>query len=346
MPKPNLSIKTGHIFIGLAVVMGLATLGVMNGGKEEAPKKAVAQVETQDVVVPLVPINQGETLASSDVTVVKWPAAFLPKGKVFSNAFELVGRVAKQDLFPGEPIFNQKVSGGETHGGLTANIPKGMRAITIAVTEVKGVAGFVKPGDRVDVLTTFELDKAGAQASRKTKTVLQDLLVLASAQTMVDDNKYQIDTPSGVIKGEATTTSGVKGASSSGENASDASAPSVSPEQKALDRDKEKTDAEKAARLVSSVTLALTPEQAEMLALAEESGSLRLSLRSDADHSIAKLNGVNSEKLLGDPEPPPMPVFTPPPRVAPPPMPMPMASFGSQVEFIQGNDKTLYNFNQ
>ncbi len=345
MPKPNLPIKTGHIFIGLAVVMGLATLGVMNGGKEDSPKKMEAKVETQDVVVPLVPINQGETLASSDVTVVKWPAAFLPKGKVFSNAYELVGRVAKQDLFPGEPIFNQKVSGGETHGGLTALIPKGMRAITIAVTEVKGVAGFVKPGDRVDILTTFEVEKHDGPTARKTKTVLQDLLVLASAQTMVDENKYQIDTPPGVTNGEATTSTGGK-ATPSGEGEKSAEEPAVSPEQKAIDRDKEKSDAEKAARLVSSVTLALTPEQAETLALAEESGSLRLVLRADADHSIAKLNGVNSEKLLGDSEPPPMPVFSPPPKVAPPPMPMPMASFGSQVEFIQGNDKTLYNFNQ
>jgi Flp pilus assembly protein CpaB len=345
MPMPNLPIKTGHIFIGLAVVMGLATVGIFSSNKEDAPRKVVAEVETQNVVVPLVPINQGSTLSRNDVTVVKWPSAYLPKGKMFNDAFQLVGRVAKQDLFPGEPIFNQKVSGGDTHGGLTAIIPPGMRAITIAVTEVKGVAGFIKPGDRVDILTTFELQKTGGQSARKTRTVLQDVLVLASAQTMVDDNKYSIDTPPGVTKGEATSSGATKTKDDEAKDAQPA-VPAASSDQKAIDREKEKTDAEKAARLVSSITLALSPEQTETMALAEESGSIRLSLRSDEDHALAKLDGVNSDQLLGHAPPPPMPKYTPMPRVAPPPMPMPMPMMGTQVEFIQGNDKTLYNFNQ
>jgi|GEM_PF-6893876 len=362
MPMPNLPIKTGHVFIGLAVIMGLATVGLFNSGKPaEHVNKVEAQVETQDVVVPLSPINEGTTLTRNDVTVVKWPLAYIPKGYVFSDPNMLVGRVARQDLFPGEPIFKQKVSGSDTHGGLTALIPPGMRAVTVAVTEIKGVAGFVKPGDRVDVLTTFELDKTGGgQAARKTKTVLQDVLVLASAQTMVDDNKYKIDTPTGVTKGVATSTSGIAAAGAGGKSgdAKDGDAPALpaasSSDQKAIDRDKEKADAEKAARLVSSVTLALTPEQTETLALAEESGTIRLSLRGDEDHSIAKLAGANSEELLGNGSsmPSAMPKYTPPPMppiskaALPPPMPMPMAGFGAQVEFIQGSDKTLYNFNQ
>lgn len=348
MPMPNLPIKTGHVFIGLAVVMGLATVGLFNTGKPPEQSKVEAKVETLDVVVPMVPINEGATLTRNDVTVVKWPSAYIPKGNVFNDPDILVGRVAKQDLFPGEPIFKQKVSGSDTHGGLTSLIPPGMRAVTIAVTEVKGVAGFVKPGDRVDVLTTFEIDKNGGQASRKTRTVLQDVLVLASAQTMVDDKKYAIETPQGVTKGVATTESNADKKSEDGKDGGDSALPSASSsDQKEIDKDKEKADAEKAARLVSSVTLALTPEQTETLALAEESGTIRLSLRADEDHSIAKLKGVNSDQLLGNAEPPPMPHFTPMPKmVAPPPMPMPMPSFGAQVEFIQGSDKTLYNFNQ
>ena len=353
--KPHLPIKTGHVFIGLAVVMGLATVGIFNGSKPSTSTgKVVSKVETQDVVVPLVSINEGSTLSREQITVVKWPTDYLPKGTVFENADLLVGRVARQDLFPGEPIFKQKVSGDDTHGGLTAIIPKGLRAVTVAVTEVKGVAGFVKPGDRVDILTTFELDKEGGQASRKTRTVLQDVLVLASAQTMVDDKKYLIETPSGVTRGEVSTSTaaGSTGSGSKKEAEKDtdaASAPAPSTEQKAQDQEKAKADAEKAARLVSSVTMALTPEQAETLALAEESGTLRLSLRADADHSIAKLAGATSEQLLGHASAhPDFQVATPPPmpHIPPPTMPMPMASFGAQVEFIQGNDKTLYNFNQ
>jgi len=346
MPMPNLPIKTGHVFIGLAVVMGLATVGLYNSSKPaDSTKKVEAKVETQDVVVPMNPVNEGTTLTRNDVTVVKWPSAFIPKGNVFSDPDTLVGRVAKQDLFPGEPIFKQKVSGSDTHGGLTALIPPGMRAVSIAVTEIKGVAGFVKPGDRVDILTTFEMDnKSGGNASRKTRTVLQDVLVLASAQTMVDDKKYDIDTPNGVTKGVATTTDG----SAKDKDAKDSDLPAASSsDQKEIDKEKEKADAEKAARLVSSVTLALTPEQTETLALAEESGTIRLSLRADEDHSIAKLHGVNTDDILSDTAAaPPVHHFAPMPRVAPPPLPMPMPAFGAQVEFIQGSDKTLYNFNQ
>jgi Flp pilus assembly protein CpaB len=343
MPMPNLPIKTGHVFIGLAVVMGLATVGLFNTGKPAATNKVEAKVETQDVVVPMGPINEGTTLTRNDVTVVKWPAAFIPQGNVFSDPELLVGRVARQDLFPGEPIFKQKVTGSDTHGGLTAIIPPGMRAVTIAVTEIKGVAGFVKPGDRVDILTTFELDKNGeGSASRKTRTVLQDVLVLASAQTMVDDSKYSIDTPTGVSKGTATGTGGA----GKDKDDKDSDLPAASSDdQKALEKDKAKADAEKTARLVSSITLALTPEQTETLALAEESGTIRLSLRADEDHSIAKLSGANTDEIMGDA--PAMPKFTASvPKAAPPPLPMPMPSFGAQVEFIQGNDKTLYNFGQ
>jgi Flp pilus assembly protein CpaB len=203
MPMPNLPIKTGHVFIGLAIIMGVATVGIFSGTKRDVPK-VQAKIETLDVVVPLIPINQGTTLSRNDVTLVKWPAEYLPKGNVFTDPYKVVGRIAKQTLYPGEPIFAQKVSGSNTKGGLPALIPAGMRAITISVSEVKGVAGFVKPGDHVDVLSTFDMPKEGGDPVKQTKTVLQDVMVLASAQTMVDNTQIDMDTPEGVLRGEAT----------------------------------------------------------------------------------------------------------------------------------------------
>lgn len=342
MPLRNLPIKTGHLFIGLAVLMFFVAIFSWSSGSGKKETKIVkTEIPTQNVVVPLVPINEGKTISSNDVQVVKWPKEFIPQGETFGSPSEVSGRVAKQDLFPGEPIYLQKVSGSNTNGGLPAVIPNGLRAVSVAVTEVKGVAGFVKPGDRVDVLTTFEIDKAGADKQRLTKTVLQNVLVLASAQTMVDDTKYNIDTPEGVTRGEATP-------KPVGEKAS-ADAKKEEPK-KDDDKDKDKDkDAEKAARLVSSVTLALTPQQTETLALAEESGDIRLSLRPENDRSIAKLEGANFDELMGKARPqqsmiprrsgrmPAAPRF--------PAMPAP-AVMGAQVEFIQGTDKTLYNFNQ
>lgn len=344
MPMPNLPIKTGHVFIGMAIIMGVATVGVFSGGKHESPK-VKQKIETMDVVVPLVPINQGQTLSRNDITTVKWPTAYIPKGNVFEDPYKLVGRVAKQDLFPGEPIFVQKVSGSNTRGGLPAVIPPGMRAVTVSVTEVKGVAGFVKPGDRVDVLSTFEVPKeGGGESAKKTKTVLQDVLVLASAQNMVDDNQYEIDTPEGVTRGSAETEA-PEDVKKKGKDKAKKDT-SKDDEKRAKEREKAKKDAEKAARLVSSVTLALTPEQTETMALAEETGDIRLALRAETDHAISELSGVDTNKLMGngfDFEPPKASNNFPAPAKMPP---MPAPVLGTQVEFIQGNDKTTYNFNQ
>lgn len=353
MALPNLPIKTGHLFIGLAILMGVMTMFLFGGKKPVKVEKAQAKILTQSVVVPLVPISAGKMLTINDVTSVKWPSEFLPKGNIFEDPYQVVGRMAKQDLFPGEPVFIEKLSGSNTTGGMPAMIPRGMRAVTIAVTEIKGVAGFVKPGDRVDVLTTFEQDKTdgGGQKLHIIQTVLQNVLVLASAQTMVDEDKYSIDTPEGVTRGEATPKVEDPAADKDKKDKvseKDEKKQEAEREKEAKREEKERKEAEKAARLVSSVTLALTPEQAEMLALAEESGDLRLSLRSEADHIITKLSGLSSDELMTKTKPFNVSVTGRMP--APPKLPskpsapaLPMGG-GTQVEFIQGTDKTTYSF--
>src|SRR5690606_36281457 len=104
--------------------------------------------------------------------------------------------------------------------GLTFSIPPDKRAVSVGVNEVIGVAGFVKPGDRVDVLATFDRNFSGQDM---TTTILQDVQVLATAQ----------ETESDPEKAEVTTT----------------------------------------------VTLAVSLDEAERLTLAEERGTLRLVLR-------------------------------------------------------------------
>ncbi|HEY9746368.1 MAG TPA: Flp pilus assembly protein CpaB [Oculatellaceae cyanobacterium] len=337
MPLRNLPIKTGHLFLGLAAIMFFITVAMFGGKKPEAAHKAMAEVPTIKVVVPVLPISEGKTLSYNDVTTVKWPREFLPKHSTFGDVSEVVGRVAKQDLFPGEPIFIEKLSGSDTNGGLPAVIPKGLRAVSVAVTEVKGVAGFVKPGDRVDVLSTFEVEQEGGNKVRTTRTVLQNVLVLASAQTMVNDNKYDMETPPGVTRGEATRAvePTEKGRSKTKEKSD------KEKEKEAKLREKERKDAEKAARLVSTVTLALTPIQSEALALAEETGEIRLALRPEADHSLSDVPGVSFDQLVGTMSG----HFPPPPRIPESSVPAPPSttfhSGGRQVEFIQGTDKTM-----
>jgi pilus assembly protein CpaB len=348
MPLRNLPIKTGHLFLGLAALMFIITVAVFSGGsgkKAAVAPKHVEKVPTQKVVVPLIPVSEGKTLTMNDVTSVEWPSAYLPKGATFEDPYQVTGRVAMQNLFPGEPIFKEKVSGSNTHGGLPAIIPNGLRAVSIAVTEVKGVAGFVKPGDHVDVLSTFQVGKedGSKDSTHISRTVLQNVLVLASAQTMVDDTKYSMETPEGVTRGKATKDE----APGTGAAASTPAAPkSDADKQKEADQAKA-DDASQTAHLVSSVTLALTPEQSETLALAEETGDLRLALRPETDQATTEVGGVSFDDLVGKGSAPvfhdPEPSGQMPPR-AHLPAAMPAMSAGSQVEVIQGTEKTMQNF--
>lgn len=93
----------------------------------------------------------------------------------------------------GEQILSHHLLNQSGLSGLTATLPPGMRALTIGVNEVVGVGGFVKPGDTVDILGTFE-DRSGNEAY--TKTVLQDVEVLAIEQDMEvkDDTTAKVAT--------------------------------------------------------------------------------------------------------------------------------------------------------
>lgn len=320
----DLPIRTGHLFIGLAIVMGIITVALLFAAmRGEAPPKVVEtrkEVKAEEVVVAMTPILRGEQLSLDNVKTVEWPVDFLPTGAYFESTADVMGRIAVQDMYPGEPVYEQKLAGPDSQG-LPAVIPEGLRAVAVKVSEVKGVAGFVKPGDRVDVLATFRME--GDQ--ERTVTVLQNVLVLASAQSMVHERDYDIDTPEGVTRGEAGVEDVPVGEAAEAEAEEPVSAAARKKEREAdrKRREKEKLDAQKRAKLVSSVTLGLTPQEAEIVTVAEESASLRLVLRSDLDYGISMLPGVNKSDLI---------------------YPVPMLELEEvpsfKVEFIEGTVKT------
>jgi pilus assembly protein CpaB len=351
MPLPNLPIKTGQMFMGAAIIMGLLTVGVFTSDQKKEKKPKTMKIETQSVVVPMVPVKEGQTLSTDDVTAVQWPKAYLPKGSTFADTYQVIGRIAKQDMYPGEPVYKEKVSGSDTNGGLPAIIPEGMRAVTVDVNEVKGVAGFVKPGDRVDVLTTFDVnDHESGETVRITRTVLQNALVLASAQTMVDDSRVNMETPEGVTRGsvqpvEEEKTDKKKDKDKDKDKKKEKSDADAQKERKA--REKEKAAAEKKARLTSSVTLALLPVEAQRMALAEETGQIRLVLRPENDHVVSEVPGVDLNELLGRIAPARKPkrdggtmptAAAPPPSFSMPPVPR------NSIEVIQGTEKTSVEY--
>jgi len=319
----GLPIKTGHLFMIGAIIMALLTAVLFTNviGKQKATTKTPA-VETQKVIVAAEFIPAGTELSSKHLSKVDWPAKYIAKGSAFSTTHDLIGKMPRADVYPGEIIYRQKLLGDTSRGGLESIIPAGMRAISISVNEVRSVSGFVKPGDHVDVMATIQTE--GNEEVRRgfsTKTVLQNVLVLAVAQNMVDDRKPDIDTPEGVKEGTV------------GKEDEDTG--------KGKKKKEDKKDSKKTA-ISKTVTLALTPDEAESVALAEEAAELHLSLRRPDDASTNLATGTTVGKLMSGASF----VMSNGPAVNMPPFPTPApVSSGPGVELIQGTEKTIVDFN-
>jgi pilus assembly protein CpaB len=111
----------------------------------------------------------------------------LPKG-VILKVQDAVGRGVVSDLYQGEPILDSRLAAVGSGGGLAATIRQGMRACAIKVDEVVGVAGFVTPGMRVDVLISGNPPgPVNASVGPKVKTLLQNIEVLSAGTDIQKD---------------------------------------------------------------------------------------------------------------------------------------------------------------
>ncbi len=152
----------GLIILLVAVVLGGAAVWLARGWLEdqvrvetviqEAPAKPAASV-----VVASTPLTFGNNIRREHLRVVDWPTGSVPQG-AFSSVDELLGeggqRVALKSIAVNEPVLQSKVSGFGGRATLSALINPDMRGTTIRVNDVNGVAGFVLPGDHVDILLT------------------------------------------------------------------------------------------------------------------------------------------------------------------------------------------------
>lgn len=147
------------------------------------PKSATAS-ETTSVAVAARDLELGTVLTSADVKLVDWPAGEVPPG--FSTSVQqVVGRGLIQPVSVNEPLLDAKLADKDEGGGLPIVIPEGMRAVSVKVDEVIGVAGFVLPGTRVDVLVT--LNPTSDREAAATKVILQNVRTLAAGQTIQRD---------------------------------------------------------------------------------------------------------------------------------------------------------------
>ena len=177
----------GRAIIMILVALVLAAGAVVmarswiTGQIAEQEPAEVAKIETTTVVVAAAQLRFGNKLAREHVKIVEWPAALVPEG-TFQKIEDVVSdedpRVVLQSIEPNEPILVSKVTGPGQRASLSTIITEGMRAMTIRVNDVLGVAGFVLPNDRVDLLLTREIIKG----QPITDVLLQNVKVLGIDQ--------------------------------------------------------------------------------------------------------------------------------------------------------------------
>ena len=135
-------------------------------------------------MVASAPLAFGATLSRENITEVPWAAAQLPEG-AFATRDQLLKEGRRAVLAPvgkNEPILISKITGPGQRASLSALLDDGKRAVTVRVDDVKGVAGFVLPGDRVDVLLIRTVTKAAGPVETFSDVMLQHVKVLAVDQ--------------------------------------------------------------------------------------------------------------------------------------------------------------------
>jgi pilus assembly protein CpaB len=233
-----------RIFAVLAIAV-LAGGGLAYGtysfvNNNQAAPQTVA--ETDPVVVASADLALGRELGTDDVKVVKFPKGQAPEG-AFTKTDEVVGRGVIVSMVKNEPVLTAKLASKEAGAGLPPVIPEGMRAVSVRVNEVIGVAGYVLPGTRVDVVATQS--PTNQPADMISKVVLANVQVVTAGTRMDQDQK----------------------------------------EGKPIQ--------------VTVVTLLVTPEQAERLALASTEGKIQLALRNPVDQSTPVTPGIKPAVLMG-----------------------------------------------
>ena len=228
-------------------MLGLVAVYLARGWIENQSRVATApqpQMNLTTVVIAKRPLSLGDEITREFVQEVPWPVSAVPEGS-FRKVDELVktgsdARVALRSIQVNEPILKHKITGFGGKATLSTLIEKDMRGVTIRVNDVLGVAGFVLPGDHVDVLLTRQVGKD----NHITDVLIQNVKVLGIDQEASDDK----DKP----------------------------------------------------RVVRAVTLEVTPDQGQKLALASLVGTLSLSLRQSLNTNPIAHRTIRERDLVDD----------------------------------------------
>jgi pilus assembly protein CpaB len=166
------------LLLVVAVLMGLVAAYM---ARDWIQRQAVAVPAPTTVVVAAAPVGFGIDLTRDNIREIPWAAGTIPQG-AFATKEDLLKegrRAALSPIQPGELILAAKVTGPGQRASLSALLDEGNKAVTVRVDDVRGVAGFVLPGDRVDVVL---IRQEGQSASQFSDILVQHVKVLAVDQ--------------------------------------------------------------------------------------------------------------------------------------------------------------------
>jgi pilus assembly protein CpaB len=228
-------------------------------------------------------VSPGTALRPELVKVVQWPQEIVP-AQTASSIRNVENRVVIVPLSKGEPILLSKLAPEGAAAGLGGIMRHDKLAVTVRTDDVIGVAGFLHPGERVDVLVAMKMPEGDEHVS---KIILQDIVVLGTGQ-----------------KWEQT--------------------------------------GERKPQVVNTVTLELSPQEAEIINLASKQGKIHLALRHLENKNKVSTAGISTSELLkgrNNPEPPIQ--FAAPA----PDLPRRRPSPAQTVQIIKGMEMTVKSFN-
>ncbi|MBX7495010.1 Flp pilus assembly protein CpaB [Qipengyuania sp. 6B39] len=184
------------IIAGVAVLLGVIAVYLTNSyfsGVEEEQARIAEEQKLVQVAVATQDLGFGTPLTQDNTRLVNWPAQSVPTGAITDINRFAGTEVAIRPIAAGEPILTSRIS---ERAVLSENIPQNMRAVTVPVDDFTGVAGFVTPGDAVDVMLTRNIPGDGASNDDKmTTVVLENTQVLA-----IDRRASETDTEAQELK--------------------------------------------------------------------------------------------------------------------------------------------------
>jgi pilus assembly protein CpaB len=177
-----------RMILGLAVAVVVAFLLSTVVYKQFQKASSVKPVVTGHIVVAAKAMTLGTRVDAGNLRLIPWPAGE-PVAGMFTRVEDCTDRALMSDVAANELILDTKLAPKEAGVGLPAVIPQGMRALSVAVNDVVGVAGFVTPGTMVDVLVTGKVEGGSHGEDTITRMILENVRVLAAGQKIEQDRE-------------------------------------------------------------------------------------------------------------------------------------------------------------